>query len=216
MRTVEASSIILLFRQFCSPTPMYHASDDAMEAPLIAPTFSAARRPPYVAGCFAKTSPLPHASPQRLSLDKTSFANLTAFQAGPRRDPASRMLHVQALAASGRTSYAVTPQARNTGFIGSSWGMDVEDHARIQGLLPAFGTDGLCTSGAAGISHPNLGVFGPVSGPPQATSQHFGRLAASLTEEKRRLLLLTGEQARRHADKRWAPTDTLGLGASWR
>jgi hypothetical protein len=63
----------------------------------------------------------------------------------------------------------------------------------------------------AGAWHPHLALWGQeVHGPPRGASSHFAQQAA-VPEEQRRLFLLTGERARRHAARRWASTDPMGL-----
>ena len=168
-------------------------------------------------------------------LDVTSASGLTAYRAGPRRDPLSHQMHVHALAATGRplkagpagpyamnmvgTSLVVAPHA--------SWEADInEKHSNRAPLMPAVGSqenkgryDGVLGSGAAGAAHPHLGLFGqPTSyggggmgvGPPPPTSPHFGRQTSGYSEEAKRQFLLTGERARRGAHQRWAPTNTIG------
>ena len=153
-----------------------------------------------------------------MHLDTSSTVGLTAFRAGPRRDPLSRELHVQL---GGQVKSGTNPFMRNTfgpapivppGWPGS-WETDVSLHTQREPLTPSRGgMGGLLGSGAAGAAHPNLGLLGTHGGggPPRDASPHYERQASGLTEEERRLFLLTGERARKHADRRWQRTNTLG------
>ena len=160
-------------------------------------------------------------------LSVTSFDGLTAFRAGPRRDPLSREEHLRSLSERG-----AMPNRGTTPFGSSilpvagvvvpancpgSYETDIEEHSRRQPLMPAVGSNGLLSSGAAGASHIDLGHIGEEQRLRSVpVSQHYARLADGQTEEQKRLLLITKERARRHADKRWEPTDTLGFGGGWR
>ena len=202
---------------FQAPNPMYQRTS----APSYASAASSGR------GLFA-----PH-------LDVSSTAGLTAFRAGPRRDPLSRETHVLALAGSGRSSNvhksgavnAYTKNIFNAGVnVGpaGSWENEIlTNHSSRQPLTPAVGSmenggrwDGVLGSGAAGAAHPNLGLFGANPqygggggmgyGPPPPTSPHYGIQTSGFTEEAKRQFLLSNERARRGADQRWARTNTLG------
>ena len=147
------------------------------------------------------------------------FGCITAFNAGPRRDPLSRQLHIEAIAAVGGGGLKTGPAFMGC-LSGSgvsvppkwpySWETDMDQHAQRQGLQPARGASAVLTSGAAGASHPNCGILGPQ---PKA-SPHFPKLSAGATEEEKRNLLLTNERHRRGAQWRYLPTDTLGLRSS--
>ena len=165
------------------------------------------------------------------SLDVTSaLGGLAAFRAGPRRAPLDRQAHIEALSASARGLKKATSLTRNNTFGPAvqvpsqwpgSWDYDVEQHSQRSNLSPSRRPDGrvggLLGSGAAGAAHEHLGLLGELNaGPPRNISAHFGNISAGLTEEETRLLLITNERARRHADKRWAPTDTLGNKPQWR
>ena len=153
-----------------------------------------------------------------MHLDLTSSVGLTAFRAGPRRNPLSRELHVQL---GGHVKNTLTPFTRNTfgqaalvpsGWHGS-WETDVSLHSQREPLqASAGGMGGLLGSGAAGASHPNLGLLGAIGGggSPRGASPHFARHAGGSTEEENRQFLLTGERARKHASQRWQRTNTLG------
>ena len=158
---------------------------------------------------------------------------LTAFRAGPRRDPLSRETHVLSMAQTGRSMNLPTatgPFAKNTFGAGlavgptSSWEADLASHSARVPLMPAEDNgrhDGALGSGSAGAAHPHLGLFGASTlagggggmgmGPPPNTSSHFSRNAAALTEEGKRQFMLSGERTRRGADQRWQRTNTIGL-----
>lgn len=52
--------------------------------------------------------------------------------------------------------------------------------------------------------------------PPATATQHWGHITANFSEEERRQFAITGERGRKHANKRWAFTDTLGLKAAYK
>lgn len=174
--------------------------------------YATTRKPSYASSSASGRGLTP------MHLDVTSPVGLTAFRAGPRRDPLSRELHVQL---GGHVKNSLTPFTRNTfgqaalipsGWHGS-WETDVSLHTHREPLQASVGgMGGLLGSGAAGAAHPNLGVLGSYGGggPPRDASPHFARHAASSTEEQNRLFLLTGERSRKHADQRWQRTNTLG------
>jgi hypothetical protein len=168
--------------------------------------------------------------------DMRSAAGTVAFRASGRCDPASRQLHLMALADAGKCSSAQSkggPHAKNLYGSGcmaspaSTWEAEIMQHAQRKPLGPAPGVlehgghyDGILGSGAAGAAHPHLGLFGASAwqgggmgmgmGPPPPTSPHYPMLSAAMSEEGKRQLLLTNERARRGAEQRWAPTNTLG------
>lgn len=183
------------------------------------PSYAATRPPSYAAaaasgrGLFAP------------SLDVRNTAGLTAFRAGPRRDPLSRQTHVESLLNAGRSSGLIAGKAqpyvsnlRGPGAIvpegwHGSWETDVATHSRRQPLQGAVRPDGILDptlfgSGAAGAAHPSCGLI--AAGPPPQTSPHFHKLASGCTEEEVRHLLITNERRRRHSERRYAPTNTLG------
>lgn len=185
------------------------ASAAVSYAPTQAPTYSSTMQ---------SSQPLPYQAARGPALDLGSFSKTTAFNAGPRRDPLSRQLHVQAIAEQGRSGLKRGPAYLSNTFGAGvsvpaqwpySWETDINLHSRHQGLQPARGASDLFTSGAAGSSHPCCGILGSGSSP--QASHHYAKLSAGATEEESRLLLLTNERHRRHAERRYAPTDTLGL-----
>jgi hypothetical protein len=65
----------------------------------------------------------------------------------------------------------------------------------------------------AGGYHPNLAVWGGmINGMPSDTTIHYHHHVQRMTEEERRSFLVSGERYRRHANKRLAITDPMGLG----
>ena len=148
------------------------------------------------------------------AFNPATWTSLSAFAAGPRRDPFSRQTHIMAIADAGRGGLKRGPAyMQNTFGAGVtvppdwpySWETDVSQHTKSHGLQPSRGAS-VMLSGAAGASHPNCGILGPS---PQA-SPHFRILTNDATEEEKRLVLLTGERHRRHAELRYQKTDTLG------
>jgi len=55
---------------------------------------------------------------------------------------------------------------------------------------------------------------GMCGGAPPGATQHWGHITCAFSEEDMRQHGITGERNRRHAPKRWAFTDTLGLKAA--
>lgn len=157
-------------------------------------------------------------SPQHL--DVRNPRGLRAFEAGPRRDPLSRELHLMKLGESARGGLTAPSYIRNNTFgqgvtIPPGWKGSMESdilaHSQKQGLRPYMGgLGGLTGSGAAGAAHPNLGLLGDRSNGPPPASPHYRHQAAGYTEEERRMFLITGERNRRHAHARWQRTNTLG------
>ena len=64
----------------------------------------------------------------------------------------------------------------------------------------------------AGAGHANLALRQEFNGPPRNTSQYYGILTETYSEEEKRQFLLAGERKRRGSHLRHARTDTLGLG----
>ena len=178
-------------------------------------TYQLSAMPAYA---YHKKSTVPH-------LSVSDFSQLTAFRAGPRRDPLSRETHIHALAERGALrSKASTPFGSSilpiSGVVvppGRSYESDILEHSRRERLMPAVGESGVLSSGAAGAYHPDLGHVGEEQRSRTVpVTPHYGRLASGQTEEQNRLLLITNERARRHSSKRWEPTDTLGFNSDWR
>ena len=145
------------------------------------------------------------------AFDLSTFSKLSAFSAGPRRDPLSRQIHIQSVAEAGRGP-AWLPNTFGSGITVPpqwpySWETDLEMHTQRRGVQPSRGARDVFSSGAAGAAHPNCGILGPE---PRG-SPHFARLSSGVTEEQKRMLILTNERHRRHAELKYAPTDTLGL-----
>jgi len=64
----------------------------------------------------------------------------------------------------------------------------------------------------AGGYHPNLAVWGGMmNGMPSDTTVHYHHHVQRMSEEERRSFLISGERFRKHADKRLAITDPMGL-----
>ena len=150
------------------------------------------------------------------AFDLSTFSKLSAFSAGPRRDPLSRQIHIQSIAEAGRGGLkrgpAWLPNTFGSGITVPpqwpySWETDLEMHTQRRGVQPSRGARDVFSSGAAGAAHPNCGILGPE---PRG-SPHFARLSSGVTEEQKRMLILTNERHRRHAELKYAPTDTLGL-----
>lgn len=164
-------------------------------------------------------------------LDPYNVHGGAAFRAGPRRDPLSRVQHLMARSELGRLPNNLPGGQRGHNTFGSAptappgwpgtWESDIEQHSRRGPLQPANSAQiGGLLGGAAGAAHPSLGVAGVIGiagAPPEPLhmSAHFARQAAAMTEEERRLFLLTGERSRRHAERRWAPTDIFGCSRAY-
>lgn len=188
-------------------------------------SYVATRRPEYRGATaatplspssMATSMPVACGYPRGSSFLPNSFRSNTAFIAGPRRDPLSREAHVAAISASGRGGLhggsAHSPNTFGAGVIvpacwPGSWETDVSQRSNREPLRPAPGARSLLGAGAAGAAHPSCGILGTPSG----TLPHFEKLATGCTEEQKRLLLITNERHRRHAERRYAPTDTLGI-----
>jgi len=148
---------------------------------------------------------------------------LTAFKAGPRRDPMSRMEHLRALSETGRTIQPAANLSNTENLHGSglvqrpgnpnSWETDVIAHAQPQPIdatqtLKALNDPVFDGMKPAGSASPHLGLFAMHLGGPM-TSQHYHHQTAGFTEEDRRNFLMTGERHRRHAGRRQQSTNTI-------
>jgi hypothetical protein len=151
-----------------------------------------------------------------------------AYNAGPRRDPLAFQRSAEAAAAVGRP-IPETPSIRSVvsspydaNLFGSGcqvpdqWPRSMET-GMLARTMPSSGfampasKESFTMGRTAGAAHENLGIFAqqPLTG-----SIHLANLSKGLTEEERRLLLLTGERRRKGAHLRQQPTDTLGLRGS--
>ena len=137
--------------------------------------------------------------------------NMRAFDAGPRCDPMARVAHVDSLVRQarlietpGNRALRCKPAASQSVFGAgvrvfrgqeNSLQSDLDLHSYPRRIIPPGPA-----STAAGAHHPHLGLFAEYTGDPTAAaSKHYPTLTANLTEEQRRLYLLTGERHRRHA-----------------
>ena len=184
-----------------------------MFAPLSSSEYTSTHKPSYASASASGRGLQP------MHLDVHSSTGLTAYKAGPRRDPLSHERHLQHLGALGMGISPTNPYTKNTfgpavtvpsGWHGS-WETSVGSRSNREGLRASNGgMGGLLGSGAAGAAHPHLGLLGDLAHGPPPASPHYARQASGYTEEERRVFLLTNERARKHADTRWQRTNTLG------
>ena len=75
----------------------------------------------------------------------------------------------------------------------------------------AFGVvdDGVYPSAPAGSAHIHLGTYAANFGGPPAVTHHYHCQTVGYSEEERRLFLITGERARKHAEQRSSRTNTI-------
>jgi hypothetical protein len=153
---------------------------------------------------------------------------MRAFDAGPRCDPMARVAHVESLVRQarlietpGNKALRCKPAASQSVFGAgvkvppgayNNLELDLEEHAYPRRIIPPGPPLG--ASYPAGAHHPHLGLFADYTGDPTSScSKHYPTLTASLTEEQRRIYLLTGERHRRHAERRYRPSQVFGAPA---